>query len=216
MIIKWVVYSISVSERRSFANQQRKWKQYANVPGFLGRLGGWNLENPIEASTFTFWKDIESYQSFLQTRKEDQQMDQKSQWSILDTQIYQKQGDISGLTPHPTFASIAECGHLLKVGDCRVRPGNRERFIHMQQSVWNLGMANTPGMTSGLFGESTQDTNRFIILTRWKNESEYQAYEEHILPKLLHWAYDGQVEEQFRGRLFHLMKDWCILGQAHP
>src|SRR5690606_629962 len=108
-------------------------------------------------SSDLFWKDIESYQSFWQNR-EDQ--DSTSQWSIIDTQIYQKQSDISGLTSYPAFSSISKCGHLLKVGDCRVKPENRERFILMQQSVWNLGMANTPGMTSGSFGESIQDPNR--------------------------------------------------------
>lgn len=210
MIINWIVSSVPVSDRRTFSNRQRVWKQLANTPGFLGRIGGWNIKNPIEASIFTFWKDMDSYQESIEAGYFGGELDHSERSSIVDLQVYQKKNDIIGLKRKQVFAPIADCGHLLKIGDCQIKEEKKDNFLLMQQSVWNLGMANTPGMTTGLFAESVQATNRFLILTRWKNKDEYTAFEEHILPKLLHWAYDEKVEEQFQGRLIRLVKDWCF------
>lgn len=212
MIIKWTVCSVPVSERRVFSYRQRDWKRMARIKGFLGRIGGWNIKNPLEACTLTFFQDMDAYQLFVDRGHSDliRLSESAERFSIIDSQVYQKENDIFGLSHEQVYASIADCGHLLKIGDCQVREEKKEDFLLMQCSVWNLGMANAPGMTTGLFAESVQDATRYLILTRWKSRGEYQAYEEHVLPKLLNWAYDDQVEEQFQGRLIRLVEDWCF------
>lgn len=208
MIIEWVVCSVPVSERTAFSHYQRAWKPFSNTVGFLGRIGGWNIKNPLEANTITFWEDEQA----LQSQKANGETYPGNEFlSLIHTQVYQKKIDILGLAQQQVYASITDGGHLLKIGDCQVKKASRDHFLLMQQSIWNLGMANTPGMKTGLVAEQAT-TNRYLILTRWKNEGEYKAYEEHILPKLLNWAYDGQVEEQFQGRLIDLEQDWHVVA----
>ena len=218
MIIEWVVCSVPISERTAFSNYQRAWKPFANIQGFMGRIGGWNIKNPLEASLITFWEDDQTFQAFSDTQETSgiNSYPSNEYLSLINTQVYQKKIDILGLTKQEVFSSIADGGHLLKIGDCRVKENSKEHFLLMQQSVWNLGMANTPGMNTGLVAESKGKSNRYLILTRWKNEEEYKAYEEHILPKLLNWAYEGQVEEQFQGRLIELEQDWHTMARSIP
>lgn len=212
MIIKWTVCSVPVSDHRVFSYHQHDWKKISNVKGLLGRIGGWNIKNPIEACTLTFFRDIDSYQLFLKSGYAElmHRSESAERFLFVDSHVYQKEIDIFGFSHEQVFASITDCGHLLKIGDCQIREEKKEDFLLMQRSVWNLGMANAPGMTTGLFAESIQDVSRYLILTRWRNRGEYQAFEEHVLPKLLNWAYDNEVEEQFQGRLIRLVKDWCF------
>ena len=212
MIIQYRVYSVPVSEQRIFSYRQQKWKKIENTKGLLGRIGGWNIKNPLEACTLTFFRDLEAFQGFQQHSSNDliYPCESSNRFTQVESQVYQKKVDIFGLLNEQVFASMKECGHFLKIGTCQIREEKRDEFLLMQQSVWNLGMANAPGMTTGLFAESTQDAAQFLIVTRWKSRGEYQAFEEHVLPKLLNWAYKEQIEEQFQGRLIRLVHDWCF------
>ncbi|MGG0409226.1 DUF4937 domain-containing protein [Peribacillus simplex] len=38
----------------------------AHCAGFMGQIGGWNRNEPFEAGILSVWKDLHSYQSFMQ------------------------------------------------------------------------------------------------------------------------------------------------------
>jgi|GEM_PF-3120042 len=212
MIIQYTVYAVPVSDKRVFSYRQQHWKNIESAEGLLGRIGGWNIKNPLEACTLTFFHDLDAYESFQEQTSHDPLKLAKTsnRLALIESQIYEKKKDIFGRLNEQVFASMKECGHLLKIGTCQIKKEKRDDFLLMQQSVWNLGMANAPGMTTGLFAESVHDASQFLILTRWKSKGEYQAFAEHVLPKLLNWAYNEQIEEQFQGRLIRLVNEWCF------
>lgn len=212
MIIQYTAYSVPASEQRMFSYRQQD-QNIENVKGLLGRIGGWNIKNPLEACMLTFFRDMDAYQAFQQHHGAMDSIDQNqstNRFSLIESRVYQKKIDIFGHLQEQVFAPMKECGHLLKIGTCQIKEERRDDFLLMQQSIWNLGMANAPGMTTGLFAESVQDASQFLIVTRWKNRGDYQAFEEHVLPQLLNWAYHEQVEEQFQGRLIRLVHEWSI------
>lgn len=216
MIIQYMVYAVPVSDKRIFSYRQRNWKKIEIPEGLLGRIGGWNIKNPLEACMLTFFRDLDAYQAFQEQSSADlfHPPESSSRFALTESHVYQKKIDIFGLMNEQVFASLKECGQLLKIGTCQIKEEKRDDFLLLQQSVWNLSMANAPGMTTGLFAESVQDTSQYLVLTRWKNRGEYQAFAEHVLPKLLNWAYNEQVEEQFQGRLIRLVNEWCFQCSA--
>ncbi|SHE46290.1 protein of unknown function [Seinonella peptonophila] len=207
MIVTWTICKVPISQRQAFSEAQANRIQDLQIAGLIGQLGGWNVEKSSEASILTCWKDQHSYeQNYHQY-----QSICVSQHLVryCSTQEYEKIIDIPGQVDEDFLAGPINEDSLMKISDIRVKTGQREQFMLVQQSVWNLSMSHAPGMLGGFFAEEQIDRDRFLVVTRWRGEMEYQAYEDHLQPKLLDWTYGTDVQ-QFHGRCIKLEQEWSV------
>ncbi len=73
---------------------------------------------------------------------------------------------------------------LLRLAQCDVRPEHRDHFIDVQQGIWNPGMAETGAILGGIFCESRDDRNRFLVCSYWTTASDHSDYRKRVFPGL--------------------------------
>lgn len=212
MIVKWFRCKVPIGQRKDFSRVIEKQGDEDRAEGFLGRIGGWNIKKPTEASILAFWQDQKSYNTYMEKyRPQWMEAFPETQKYSYTTVLYKKEMDIPGEESISLYQDFSGGeNHLIKIGDVQVSEEQLEHFLLVQQSVWNMSMSHAPGMLTGMFAEALDQKQRFLVLTRWRSEQEYQAYENHLLPKLLHWTYGDDVS-QFRGRCIRLVRKWSVL-----
>lgn len=212
MIVKWFRCKVPIGQRKVFSRALERRREEERAEGFLGRIGGWNIKKPTEASILAFWQDQKSYHHYVKKyRPQWMETFTASKQLSYTTVLYEKAMDIPGeesIFLYQDFSGGEH--HLIKIGDIQVGEEQLEHFLLVQQSVWNMSMSHAPGMLTGMFAEALDQKQRFLVLTRWRSEQEYQAYENHLLPKLLHWTYGDDVS-RYRGRCIRLVRRWSVL-----
>src|SRR5919197_5197532 len=63
MLVKWI--TSAVVDRPGFDRGQRRWQALRTVPGFVGQLGGWSVQDPAAAHVFSFWASRTDHERFL-------------------------------------------------------------------------------------------------------------------------------------------------------
>ena len=63
---------------------------------------------------------------------------------------------------------------LLRVADCRLKPGREQHFCRVQREIWAPGMA-AAGMLRGWLGKCDQ---RFLVFSLWPSRQLHQAYQQ--------------------------------------
>ncbi|MCM3002982.1 YdbC family protein [Priestia koreensis] len=65
MLTKIINCSVPDSKKDHFSYTQQHWSALAHVNGFIGQLGGWNIDRPNEACIIGVWDDHDSYTDFM-------------------------------------------------------------------------------------------------------------------------------------------------------
>lgn len=65
MLAKMMTCHVHEDQKDVFSYKQQHWAALAHVDGFIGQLGGWNMEQQKEAFVFGLWEDEEAYQNFM-------------------------------------------------------------------------------------------------------------------------------------------------------
>ncbi|TYR79314.1 DUF4937 domain-containing protein [Priestia megaterium] len=65
MLTKIIKGSIPANKKSSFSYTQQHWAALAHVDGFIGQLGGWNVEDETDACIIGLWDSEDSYQEFM-------------------------------------------------------------------------------------------------------------------------------------------------------
>ncbi|MFE4133296.1 DUF4937 domain-containing protein [Peribacillus sp. YIM B13482] len=144
--MKWIKCQVNVENKHAFSTAQEGWGELLHCAGFMGQIGGWNKNEPLEAGILSVWKDLHSYQRFMLFLKSDQ----RSTYTKISVDIFEKIFNI-GTTDITAFFGK---GILLRVTDCYVEKNKQAHFEQMQKEVWNKGMMYSHGILSGTFGKS--------------------------------------------------------------
>jgi hypothetical protein len=65
MHIKWIVCEIKNSFEKEFSTAQEQWIETQNSVGFIGQVGGWDLNHNKTACIISFWKNRDSLNLFM-------------------------------------------------------------------------------------------------------------------------------------------------------
>jgi hypothetical protein len=52
---------VDCDSKLPFSIAQERWGNLKDVDGFLGQIGGWDVNDPFEAGILSFWKDSNSF-----------------------------------------------------------------------------------------------------------------------------------------------------------
>ncbi|MBM7702260.1 YdbC family protein [Metabacillus iocasae] len=65
MLAKTIDCQIPVTKKDAFLYTQQHWSALTHIPGFIGQLGGWDLEDETNSCIIGLWDDEYFYRDFM-------------------------------------------------------------------------------------------------------------------------------------------------------
>ena len=163
MLIKWIRAEVQNVNMHLFTSSQEGWSELSKVNGFLGQVGGWNLNNSNEACILGFWRDLDSYHDFMNLNHDEiyERSNQKGTFTNLKTNLYELNFYINNNDPLLFMNSV----NIIRVAECMVKTEKIEHFKQMQKSVWNPGMSKSNGFFGGVFASETRTSTEFLVIS---------------------------------------------------
>ncbi|WP_433871381.1 DUF4937 domain-containing protein [Saccharopolyspora sp. CA-218241] len=179
MLVEWE--RCAVADRAGFDHGQRSWGGLRDLPGFLGRFGGWSGRGT--AHVFSFWADRLAHDRFSAGFREVFAAGQEPGRVLL----FERRADIGSPLPDTSGAGAAHLRHR------RVAPERAERAAAVLDAVWVPGTAVAPGLLGGVVARRSAE---FLVLTRWSSALAHARYRAERFPVLLGQAGDDPAEEE--------------------
>ncbi len=209
MLVK--LFRCTVDQREAFARGQAAWRGLVGLPGFVAQCGGWTRPGPDRAVIVGFWNDRASYDRFMAADHDriytdaDQSGTYHDPTAVLAGVVHLMPGSAEKITE-----AVGRAG-LLRVADCRVKPGCEAHFLDVQRGVWLPGMREAPGMLGGVFARGLDDPLRYLVLTLWASEADHDAYSRDRLGPLRGRARPEADVEALEGASVRLEPAWCVV-----
>lgn len=205
MLIKSIICKVSDEKKGLFSAAQEQWSELKALDGFYGQIGGWDES---EACIVSLWKNMKMYQSFMNDTHDKifYDSDQQNTYTSCKTELYQSLFDIT----ETSFLDALAHSSFLRIAICDVKQESEKQFLHMQETVWNPGIARAEGMMGGVVGRSLS-SNRYIVLSLWKDAAAHNQYVKEIFPQLLHTANPSQQVLHMEGKQTTFVSSWSVL-----
>lgn len=216
MLLKWIICVVPEEERDAFSLAQQHWSALADLEGFRGQIGGWGINDPMEACILGLWDNEDSYQRFM-SEAHDSIADSSGQVDMYDSiaiTLFEFMFDIPG-----TLESMIDAmdeGSLMRIANCKVNTRRKDHFIQMQQEVWNPAMKDTGDMKAGMFGCDRDDPDRFFTATIWQDFASHQSYADHKVPALFEKAELISDLKSIASHVIAIDPSWCVHPGSRP
>ncbi|MGW2839213.1 DUF4937 domain-containing protein [Streptomyces sp. NPDC001493] len=210
---KWIGCEVPVAARGEFSAAQGAWSTISDQPGLVGQVGGWDTATG-RAHLLGLWTDAEAYRCFMTERHDAVAAGnrQATGYTGIDVAtgevILEMAGDAAGLS------HALERAALLRVADCHLVPGRKERFLQVQREVWGPGMAAAGGMLAGVV--TRLETDRYLVTTLWSGSTVHQRYTTQHLPALRSRATPESDIQSMTGHVLSLEASWRVLPDRQP
>ncbi|MFC8719025.1 DUF4937 domain-containing protein [Kitasatospora sp. NPDC057198] len=208
---KWITCRVPAAARGRFSAAQAAWSAIGDQPGLVGQLGGWDGSTG-DALLLGLWSDADAYDRFMRERHDavadsiGRSADGDAGYTSIDVAtggvVLEMPGDAADL------AHALERAALLRIADCRVRPGRSAHFLDVQREVWAPGMAAAGGMLGGVVVRLAPD--RHLVASLWIGAEAHQRYTERQLPGLLARAVPADDLRAMSGHLLPLEPAWRV------
>ncbi|MEU6235440.1 DUF4937 domain-containing protein [Kitasatospora sp. NPDC047058] len=205
---KWIGCSVPGGRRGRFSAAQGAWSVISDQHGLAGQVGGWDPATG-RACLLGLWDDADAYGRFMRERH-DAVVAETRQGEIctaIETAtgavVLEMTGDAGGLP------RALEAAALLRVADCRLRPGVEEHFLDVQRRVWAPGMAEAGGMLGGVVIRF--DAHRYLVATLWSGAAAHAHYSAEHLPALRERAAPEADVLSVAGHVLPLETAWRVL-----
>jgi heme-degrading monooxygenase HmoA len=210
MLLKWIVCSVPEKLQSTFSTAQEQWSELKHLPGFLGQIGGWDSSDHLQAGILSCWQDEAAYQHFMQHTHDSivQQSQQKGTYTSLSITLFKEILPVPGSTPD--FLSALVRGSILRVTDSQILPERASEFVHNQETIWNRGMAQAPGMQGGLLAQGIADPSRYLVASLWSDLQAHEMYRQSIFPSLREKANLQHTIQHIQGWVLQLEKSWQV------
>ena len=210
MIIKRIICKVKESEKETFYEHQKQWKQLSKVNGFLGQFGGWNNKQQLTACIYSFWESEIEYQEFME-KVHDQifvNSGQANTYESIDVSLFEEKLSIPGLEEN--IVTIIRNSNYIRIALSQVKEHKFKHFVEIQDKVWNPGMGKSKGMLGGTFATNQKQHNTFLVLTGWESEDCHQNYMKENFPELLQKAKPKDDVLELTGEQFKVEEAWRV------
>lgn len=186
MLIKWINCIVKPGQRDRFSLAQQKWSKLKDIDGFIAQTGGWNEKDPLNACIMGMWRDLDSYQTFMNEYHDEifQKNGQVNTYDQIEVRLFHSLMDIPGefSNLHQALKSAA----VIRVSVNHVYEDRKNHFAEVQEKIWNPGMGEAEGMLYGLVGHSQQShqsqESLYLITSFWRDQASHQRYKTEVFP----------------------------------
>lgn len=205
-LLKWIV--CQVTDPRAFCIAQEEWGALAKQRGFEFQLGGWQSSN--QACILGCWSSDADYCSFMEKFHDSIYLANKQSSTYQNSKVnlgkmkLEISGESNGLS------AAAADSRFLRLAHCHTIPGTENEFFRVQQTIWNPGMAQCPGMLGGCVTEIGPD--EFLVASFWEDEAAHARYQVEFFPELREAAILSSHLENVTGFAFPLEQSWTVVA----
>lgn len=208
MEFKFVRCSVTPTQRERFSRAQEAWSVTANCEGFLNQCGGWDIKTG-DAVVLSSWTDGESISKFMSETHD--RIDKTSK----QRETYEKCA-ISYLHDAlhmPSFDSTPQSdAEVIRIASCDLKPDSEQRFLEIQETIWNPGMSSCEGMLGGTLMRDSTVTNRYLAVSFWKRVKDHLRYMNNVFPSVSQSANIAEHLESITSYRVLTEQNW----QVHP
>lgn len=210
MLLKWIICVVPEEDRPNFSRAQEHWSALESLEGFCGQIGGWGINDPMEACILGLWEHEDSYQKFMSEAHDSiaEASGQAEMYDSIAITMFEFMFDIPGRLETMTDA-IGE-GSLLRIANCKVNAKRKDHFIQMQQEVWNPALKDSGGLEAGLFGRGRDKSDRFLTATIWQDAAFHQSFADHKVPELFEKAELVWDLQSISAYVIAINSTWCV------
>lgn len=208
MLIKWIKCEVDDSNKSLFADAQERWGRLRKIDGFLGQIGGWDLNRPIEACILACWQDFAAYKRFMEFQHDEiyENSNQKNTFRNISVALYEKMFDLSEMD----LTSFLSKAAILRIADCHVGSEDQVHFERIQKEVWNPRMAQSPGMLAGVFCKDPSQNEKYLVASIWDHLDSHRVYMENNFPSLHQRSGMKEQSIELTGNVVLLEPKWLI------
>ncbi len=181
MVIKWIVCDIKNKFKKEFSLAQEQWIETQNAIGFIGQVGGWDLENKKTACIISFWENEKSLKLFMKNIHDKIffNNNQSEYYTSISVDYFN-----SLLEMEVQFNSLIDTLNnvkMLKVEVWKVKQEKIKYFEMVQKNIWFPKMKKVKGMSGGYYSKAVNDSSRYLVSTFWDDIGDYKSYIEREL-----------------------------------
>ncbi|MDX8361785.1 YdbC family protein [Cytobacillus sp. IB215316] len=205
MLIKWIVCNVPLHKRRQFSIAQEHWRSLQNIDGFLGQIGGWDINTPTKACIIAFWKDHSSYKLFMKNKHDEiiEGNDQMNEYDSTKVEIFENNlkvmnFNISEVIQKATFLNVEK-------GTCTKEWQND--FEKSQNSLCDTKMNENKDMLGWMFSNNQRS---YLIASLWNNIEVDHTYTKQSLTKVNEQLTIRKNSRQMKENLVQLDRSWLV------
>ncbi|MGV6846521.1 MAG: YdbC family protein [Lutibacter sp.] len=213
MYIKWIVCQVNNHQKNAFSLAQEKWRETASCNGFLGQVGGWNLQNNNEACIISFWKDKESLTNFMNNIHDYIFFKNKQSKTYTSISIAYFKSILTMEGSENSISKAIKNGQILRIAVCEVQQNKKTHFLEVQKSIWLPTMKNSEGMLGGEFSINEKNNFQYLVSTFWDTLDNHHFYTQNQLPENKKAAKINEDIKMIKGYLVSLEQNWTVLPQ---
>ncbi len=211
MYIKWIVCEVKDNLEKEFSIAQERWIETQNSIGFIGQVGGVDLNNKRMACIISFWENECSLKLFM-LKTHDKIFFNNKQSEFYNSikvdhfnLVLKMEGEFEFLI------DALNHGKFLRIAECIVKQDKVSHFETMQKEIWLPEMKNNKGMLGGGFSKDVNDATHYLVSTFWSSLKNHKEYVETNLSELKIESDVNNDTESIIGRQIILIDAWKII-----
>ncbi len=176
MHIKWIICEVKEGFEKEFSIAQEQWGATRGATGFIGQIGGWDLNHSRTACIISFWK-AEHYLKQFMKDTHDSIFFKNTQSEFYDTiQV----GHFDSLSVrHDNYTPLLEALNYaegIQVAEYIVRKEKVELFESVQKDIWVPEIKKIQGMLGTDIAKAIDNKPEYLVSTFWDKVQNLDKY----------------------------------------
>lgn len=211
MVVKWIVCDIKNNLKKEFSVAQEQWMETQNAIGFIGQVGGWDMENKNTACIISFWENEKFLKLFMENIHDKIFFSNKQYeyYNSIDVEYF---NSLFGMgTKSSSLIDLLSNAKLLRIEIWKVKQDKIEYFEMVKKNVWFPEMKKVKGKLGGFCSKAESDSLRYLVSAFWDNTGDYKSYMERELQGHKVNPDTKNDINQITGRQILLVDSWKII-----
>ncbi|MDX8366256.1 YdbC family protein [Cytobacillus sp. IB215665] len=205
MLIKWIVCNVPLHKKRQFSIAQEQWRSLQNIDGFLGQIGGWDINTPTKACIIAFWKNHSSYKLFMKNKHDAiiEGNDQMNEYDSIKVEIFENNLNVLNFN----ISEVLQKATFLHVEKDPCTKEKQNHFEQSQNSLCDIKMNEYKDMLGWMFSNNHYS---YLIASLWNNKEVDHTYIKNLLPKFNEKLTIKEHISQMNENLVQLDRNWLV------
>ena len=214
MILTWTRCKVPDGRRDEFIRTVAGAKQFSELPGFCGQVGGWDLAHRDAACLLRSWWDEYSYKLYVDNNDGSRDSEFTAFGNTIKVDVFHSELQVSGESRQ--FRDWIAKAKVLRVSDCLVKMEREQNFALAEIDVLAPGIQKAKGLYGCLFNRLIGTAPRYLVTTFWNSLDAHTEYLQEIFPKLASDANLADILTVLETTLVDLQPDWVSLPTPEP
>ncbi len=210
MHIKRIICEVKEGFEKEFSVAQEQWVEIRGIDGFIGQIGGWDLNRSRTAYIIGFWK-AEYYLKQFMKNIHDKIFFKNSQSEFYDSIRVNHFDSLSVMDD--SYNSLLEAlnyAKVLQVTEYIVRSEKVEFFETFQKDIRIAERKRIQGVLGVDVAKATDNKPEYLVSTLWDTVQNFNKYTMQKMPEYANINLENDIKTIITGNIL-LSDAWRII-----